>query len=142
MSRSIDDLSDKMKPIAKRFVDALVEAGIPHAVIETLRTSAVQIAYYAQGREPLEEINAKRRIANLPDIKADESKRKVTWTLNSRHLNGDAMDVVPLTARGSIWWTAPDDVWERIGEIGESVGLEWGGRWKPNVDRPHFQYKA
>lgn len=30
--------------------------------------------------------------------------------------------------------------WEKLGKIGESCGLEWGGRWKQFVDRPHFQY--
>lgn len=29
--------------------------------------------------------------------------------------------------------------WEKVGKIGESVGLEWGGRWPSFVDGPHFQ---
>lgn len=29
--------------------------------------------------------------------------------------------------------------WEKVGAIGESLGLEWGGRWTTFVDRPHFQ---
>lgn len=33
-----------------------------------------------------------------------------------------------------------DPRWLQIGELGEKVGLEWGGRWsKPKRDRPHFQ---
>lgn len=33
-------------------------------------------------------------------------------------------------------------VWERVGQIAESIGLEWGGRWKSPVDKPHFQLNA
>lgn len=32
------------------------------------------------------------------------------------------------------------DDWDEIGEIGVSIGLEWGGNWKEFLDRPHFQY--
>ena len=27
----------------------------------------------------------------------------------------------------------------RVGAIGVSIGLEWGGNWKSIVDKPHFQ---
>lgn len=31
--------------------------------------------------------------------------------------------------------------WAKVGEIGKSVGLEWGGDWpEPKTDFPHFQY--
>lgn len=30
--------------------------------------------------------------------------------------------------------------WGKVGAIGESLGLEWGGRWDAILDRPHFQY--
>jgi len=31
-------------------------------------------------------------------------------------------------------------VWNRLGEIAEACGLEWGGRWKaPKTDMPHVQ---
>lgn len=31
-----------------------------------------------------------------------------------------------------------DPLWEKIGDIGEALGLSWGGRWKW-PDRPHFE---
>ena len=34
------------------------------------------------------------------------------------------------------WIAAHFDV---LGPIGESLGLEWGGRWQGFPDRPHFQ---
>lgn len=32
--------------------------------------------------------------------------------------------------------------YKKAGQIGKSIGLEWGGDWKGNlVDRPHFELK-
>lgn len=33
-------------------------------------------------------------------------------------------------------------VWDEVGKIAESIGLEWGGRWVKPVDKPHFQLNA
>jgi hypothetical protein len=30
--------------------------------------------------------------------------------------------------------------YEVCGQIGEALGLDWGGRWKDFQDEPHFQY--
>ena len=32
-----------------------------------------------------------------------------------------------------------DGPWDLVGQVGESLGLEWGGRWKSGADMPHFQ---
>ena len=32
-----------------------------------------------------------------------------------------------------------DGFFSKVGSIGKSIGLEWGGDWKSIVDRPHFQ---
>ena len=36
-------------------------------------------------------------------------------------------------------WDAPEAVWARIGAIGQSHGLEWGGAWHDKHDLPHFE---
>jgi len=53
----------------------------------------------------------------------------------SNHNFGLAVDVVPME-NGKLNWET--NQWSLIGRIGESRGLEWGGRWK-FLDRPHFQ---
>ncbi|SHF01926.1 DUF6443 domain-containing protein [Chryseobacterium takakiae] len=53
----------------------------------------------------------------------------------SNHNFGLAVDVVPME-NGKLNWETKN--WDLIGRIGESRGLEWGGRWK-FLDRPHFQ---
>jgi peptidoglycan L-alanyl-D-glutamate endopeptidase CwlK len=118
----------------------------PIAINETLRDMDVQAAYCAQGRKPLEEVNALRKAAGLWLIGEEENRNKITdepplgleTVYRSRgHGNGTAADVVPLR-NGKPWWVAPVSVWEEIGKIGEELGLVWGGRWKTR-DFPHFQ---
>lgn len=38
----------------------------------------------------------------------------------------------PSTKEGKEWW-------DKVGLIGERLGLTWGGRWTAPVDRPHFE---
>lgn len=137
-------LTPSMRLKAEAFVAKLNALGIPHVVLETRRTLEVQRAYYAQGRQPLIEVNAIRKIAGLYLLSEAENERIVTKTLNSRHLDGEAIDIAPTDAKGRPWWNAPAELWLRIGEVGESCGLEWGGRWGQTSTRlgwdcPHFQ---
>jgi len=32
------------------------------------------------------------------------------------------------------------ELWQRVGECGELVGLEWAGRWTSFREYPHFQH--
>ena len=57
----------------------------------------------------------------------------------SYHNFGLAFDVVPLTDGGAINWAPTSPDWNTIGATGEQFGFTWGGRWKTNTDRPHFQ---
>jgi hypothetical protein len=63
-------------------------------------------------------------------------------TMNSRHLTGDAVDVVAF-AGGKVSWE-----WEHYEKIAAAfkrasvelgVSIEWGGDWKTFKDGPHFQ---
>lgn len=116
MSRLLDDLSPAFKPKAFELLARLVEHGIPCMVIDTLRTAEEQAANVAKG---------------------------VSWTKNSRHLTGDAIDICPyalydLHGPDKLQWDPGDAVWTKIGAIGEAIGLEWGGRWTQK-DLGHFQ---
>ena len=108
------------------------------AVSESIRELAVQMAYYSRGRMHYHgDVQAMYKAAGLYAIDASEAKRAATWTLDSKHLRGEALDLVP-TREGKPWWNAPSEVWTRMGAIGEAHGLIWGGRWK-NRDTPHFE---
>ncbi|MGK7346285.1 MAG: M15 family metallopeptidase [Candidatus Nitrospinota bacterium M3_3B_026] len=58
----------------------------------------------------------------------------------SPHQYRVARDVVPVVGGKAVWddW----ELWERIGETGEALGFEWGGRWEAFRDAPHFQLTA
>ncbi len=117
MSRALNDLSPRFKPLAIELLARLTEAGIAVLVIDTLRTPEEHAANLAKG---------------------------VSWTTHSKHLDGDAIDICPyaiydVDGPDKLNWNAGHPVWKRIGEIGESLGLRWGGRWKQK-DMGHFEY--
>jgi peptidoglycan L-alanyl-D-glutamate endopeptidase CwlK len=117
MSRRLDDLSPRMLPLAERLLARCTEAGIQVAIVDTLRTPAEHAANLARG---------------------------VSWTTRSKHLVGDAIDICPFavwssTGPDKLNWSPDDPVWNVLGEIGESIGLKWGGRWKVR-DLGHFEF--
>lgn len=69
----------------------------------------------------------------------------VSWTLNSKHLTGDAIDVCPYSqyqAHGAdkLLWDCSDPIWEKLAAIGRSLGLRCGYDWKQK-DCGHFEYR-
>lgn len=143
--KNLESLSDYIRDKAR---DALIAMnadmelkglGVVSVVInESRRDLTTQMAYFSRGRMPaVEDVRAMYRAAGLGSITAGEAKRAITWTLDSKHLRGEAVDFVPVRS-GVAWWGAPSAVWDRMGVIGESCGLKWGGRWKTR-DCPHFE---
>lgn len=58
-------------------------------------------------------------------------------TMQSAHLKGLAFDVDVLgISRDAV----PRWFWHELGEIGEGVGLVWGGRWRSIKDYGHFEH--
>ena len=53
-----------------------------------------------------------------------------------------AFDVVPLRHGKPVWDTsgANERLWQQIGALGESLGLEWAGRWRKFRELAHFQF--
>ena len=102
--------------------------GIRLITTSGLRTFAEQDVLYAKGRTSPGNI--------VTNARAGES-----W-----HNYGVAFDVAFDNGSGVPTWEEYDmndngiDDWDEIGEIGVSIGLEWGGNWKQFLDRPHFQY--
>lgn len=118
-SRSLDDLHPKVKLLAQAFVAECDHAGIDVIVTSTYRDKPSQDALYAQGRTA--------------------KGSKVTNAMGgfSYHNWRVAFDFVPVVNGKATWNNT--DLWFKCGRIAESVGLEWGGRWKFK-DMPHCQY--
>lgn len=116
MSRKLDDLSPEFKPLAMELLARCVEAQIAVLIVDTRRTPEEHAANVAKG---------------------------VSWTQHSKHLDGDAIDIVPFDTwlyhgADKVLWDAADPVWHRLGAIGKAIGLRWGGDWKQK-DMGHFE---
>lgn len=62
---------------------------------------------------------------------------------DSYHNYGLAFDVVPVAYKTLPDWNPAGPLWQKVGAIGKSFGLEWGGDWTPaKRDLPHFQLTA
>ena len=127
-SRKLSDLHPDVRERVDRFLDAAADEGIEVLVTCTWRSGQEQDILYAQGR------TTKGRI--VTNAKAGES-------LHNFILNGQpgsrAVDVVAIVF-GKPMWSADHPLWDRLGELGEAAGLQWGGRWR-NPDKPHFELK-
>ena len=149
--KNLDSLVPSFKSKVVVFLNKLDTEKITYAIIETRRTQETQDAYYAQGRKPKEEINAMRSKIGLYLLGDDEAKRIVTQTKNSKHILGLAIDIIPTINNAPLWTVnTPEKIklYKRMGEIGISCGLDWGGSWTPfdvnglGWDLPHFQEKG
>lgn len=91
-------------------------------IVQGNRTQAYQNELYAQGRT--------------------KPGQKVTWTRNSKHIGGGAIDFAALDPNGKISWNeklypAIAGVFKKAAdELG--VGITWGGEWK-NRDWGHIE---
>jgi len=115
-------LSQVHPELARRAVlimKRLAEQGMTVEVVQGLRTFAEQDALFAQGRT--------RKGKRVTNARGGQSN----------HNYGLAVDFC-IFEKGKPNWNAPQPKWKQIGVAAESLGLEWGGRWK-FVDMPHVQ---
>ncbi len=136
MSRDINALVPAVREKLMRLQAMAEEQDIEFIVVYTLRTEAEQHALFAQGRKTVEEVNRLRKEAGLAPI-TDGQNRLVTKLLTSVHMFGCAFDVAVLKDGKTDWQDTP--AYERLGAIGESLGLRWGGRFSFR-DWGHFEY--
>lgn len=66
-----------------------------------------------------------------------EPGKIVTWVKESKHTQGLAFDVA-VKRDGGIDWDP--ESYRTLGQIGENLGLVWGGRWRVG-DYGHFEVK-
>lgn len=122
-SRDLSELTPDTRRKAQAFIAACRAAGIDLLVTSTYRDAESQAALYAQGR-------------TAPGKIVTNAKPGQSW-----HNWRCALDVVPLRNGKPVWSTTGEDgkLWEQVGKLGESVGLEWAGRWKSFRELAHFQ---
>lgn len=113
---------DGLKPLVlSKFNDLkaiCAQNGITIGFVSGYRSIADQNALYAQGR------------TNPGNIVTNAKGGQ------SLHNYGVAFDVCPLV-NGNFDWNS--NLFPKIGALGKTLGLEWGGDWTSFTDLPHFQ---
>ncbi|MEF9953069.1 MAG: peptidoglycan-binding protein [Clostridium sp.] len=122
MSRDLSLLHPHVKDLAEKFLAKCKAAGLDVIITQTLRTIAEQNDLYAQGR-------------SKPGNKVTNAKGGY-----SMHNYGLAFDIA-IKVKGKIVWDN-EALYKKAGQIGESLGLEWGGSWSSFKDTPHFQWSG
>lgn len=126
MARDITKLHPELQKKIKELQKACEKQGLKIGIGECVRTKAEQDALYAQGRTKPGSIVTK---VKYPD---------------SMHCWGVAFDFYLLMDIDGDGKTNDDTynnskkTFEKVGKIGKSIGLEWGGDWSFS-DKPHFQ---
>jgi peptidoglycan L-alanyl-D-glutamate endopeptidase CwlK len=118
VSRRLTDLEAGTFTRCETLLQQARGAGFPLVVCQTLRTWEEQGALYQKGR-------------TRPGPVVTFAKPGDSW-----HNYGRAFDVAFRVGQHGVSWDGP---WEQVGEMGEQLGLVWGGRFT-HPDCPHFEY--
>lgn len=115
--RSQNNLRGVHPALVRVIERALQDGRLDFAVIEGLRTKQRQEQLVASG---------------------------ASKTMNSRHLDGHAVDLLPInpaTGKGEFAWPLYDQLGEDVKEAArkEGVPIVWGGDWQTFKDGPHFE---
>ena len=117
----IKNLHPVLQTLTDKFIKACASKGIVVGITQGFRSIEYQNGLYAQGRTKAGRIVTNCRGGQSP------------------HNYGLAFDFC-IYENGKIDWDSRNKKWALAGAIGESLGLEWGGRWKQFVDLPHLQF--
>lgn len=118
--RAILRLEKETGVLAREHLRRLTVRGLDFRITSGLRTFAEQKELYDQGR-------------TTPGKIVTNARPGSSW-----HNFGVAYDITEFQNGRPVWESSNYTI---AGHIGEGLGLEWGGRWKSIVDRPHFQRK-
>ncbi len=116
----ISSLLPEVQPLARQLVHKAAAAGITIKIISGLRTFSQQDALYAQGR-------------TAPGPKVTNAKGGY-----SNHNFGLAFDI-GVFENGKYMGESPS--YNKLGPIGVSIGLAWGGNWVSIKDTPHYELR-
>lgn len=119
-SRSLSDLHPKAREKALQWIDACKAKDIDVLVYCTYRSASEQDDLYRIGRE-------------IPGKRVTNAKGG-----QSMHQYRVAWDAVPLIGGKPQW--SNSELYLRMGEAAEALGIEWAGRWKSFRETAHFQY--
>ena len=118
---NVSDLHPRLKVLQQQLIVQCENAGFKIKITESIRTVERQNELYAQGRATTGNI--------VTNAKGSD--------YSSHHQWGTAFDFCRNDGNGA--YEDGDQFFSKVGSIGKSLGLEWGGDWTKPVDKPHFQ---
>ena len=96
-------------------------AGQPVRIIDAVRSWKRQEALWEQGR-----------MVGGPIV--TDARPGASW-----HEFGLACDLGICSLLSQPGWDPGNPLWEKMGNMGKTLGVFWGGDFQHNPDRPHFQ---
>jgi peptidoglycan L-alanyl-D-glutamate endopeptidase CwlK len=129
-SRNLDDLLPEVKSKALKFESACAAEGIDILFTSTYRDNECQSFLYAQGRTRTGPNASPTHPLGNVATNAEPGMSYHNWRC--------AFDFVPMVNGKPVWNDLP--LFDRCGEIAESVELEWAGRWTTFKELAHCQY--
>ena len=149
-SNRIDQLHPSLVAVYTEAKAAYIKAhpgGLTPRLGETYRSAEVQRAYYAQGRQPIGEINRLRTLAGLPAIGPTDARQVITKAQPGQSAHGflpaRAFDVLLLNPNGSANWTQAGYVafagFVRAAATKLGIQVSSGAFWKSFPDAPHHE---
>lgn len=145
IDRKIEDLTEELQKKLIDLLDQCKDKGINVKVSETKRDICTQAVYYLRGRVDTSDKNIIEAIQELGkrhawEFNAAEVGQKVTWTMESKHIQGKAFDLEVYSDKGNPMWNYDCASWKEVYKIARSLDLECGADWEQR-DGAHFQLK-
>lgn len=149
-SRDLIDLQPHVAEAARAHLEACADAGIDLLIYCTLRDAQEQALLFQKSRTE-DQIRRKhdQLVGDFPQLAAllepptpiNEAKATNAGPGESYHQYGLAYDCVPLVGGKAVWKTTGEELrlWQKVGQLGKQVGLEWAGDWQRFREFPHFQ---
>lgn len=132
---------DTVDPRLQRIIKCAIEISeVDFMVTQGLRTFDEQARLYGKGRT-----RAQMAAKQLPMEYAKPNERKVTWTMNSNHMTGRAVDLGAWVDGGLSWderYYPPIATAVKAAACAQGVRIVWGGDWSTTKDLPHFEIPA
>lgn len=145
LNRSIASLTPSTQEKAERFLQRCKDEGLAVSVTEARRSPETQAIYYLRGRVDVTDPNIVEAIQILGAAHAwrftpKEIGTKVTWTMQSNHIAGTAIDIVLFDEQRNADWSGTSRRWQRALEIARECGFACGADWPaPKTDIPHLE---
>src|SRR6266849_6699214 len=121
MTNTLNDAASYFRPLCEQLLQGCVKIGVPCRIVDIIRDEAQQQQKLVDG---------------------------LSWTQHAKHLpqppeeKSEAIDIVQLSVLSEHKpdWDPTHPDWQRIGEVGKSLGLRCGGDWAEHHDPSHFEY--